>query len=131
MRVENHTGRITKIPVTGKNESGGVATKASVTLLPGVNDVDPDLWAKCEEIALVKSLIEMGARKGGIVVGDRKKSLKTLAEFPEKVAIETIEETVSVELLKGWQATEKREKVLAAIAAQFEAIDPKRDRPAQ
>jgi hypothetical protein len=130
MRVENHTGHITKIPVMSQAASGGTAASAaSVVLLPGVNEVDPGAWKECEKIALVKSLIELGERKGGLVVGDPKKSLKSLAEFSEKEAIAIAEETIDVGLLKGWKASEKREKVLEVVAAQLDLIDPKSDKP--
>lgn len=130
MRIENHTERITRIPIMGQTAAKTVAVVDHVTLLPGVNEVDPAKWDKVKDYDLVKRLAEEGRRGKGFVVGDPKKSLKTLADLSEKEARYTVEDTVDAKLLAAWKASEKRETVIAAIDAQFEKIDPKESRAA-
>lgn len=125
MRVENYTGHVTKIPIMmANNQTGAVTEKIAVILHEGVNEVDPALWAECEKIAYVKSLQDMGFRRGGIVAGDPKVSLRNLDALKPQIAIDTVEDTMDAKLLASWRLTERRESVLKAIDAQAKKLDP-------
>lgn len=129
MRVENHTERVTKIPIMFTHEkTGHCAEVDSIVLLPGVNDVDPEKWAKVKDFEHVKLLVKLGAKRGGFVVGKPTESLATLEKLDAEDAIETVDECVDAKLLAAWRASEKRAAVLEALEKQIEKIDPRKDR---
>lgn len=130
MRVENHTGHVMRIPIMAASgaEKRHVSEVDNVTLLPGVNEVDPSKWAKCEPIDLIRRLVKAGERKGGIVVGDPKKSLRVLSDLDEDDAIETVEGTFDAALLGTWAKNDRRTAVLEAVVKQIDLIDPKEAR---
>jgi dihydroorotate dehydrogenase len=129
MRVENHTDHVNKIPIMVTDEkTGHCAERDAIILLPGVNDVDAEKWAKIAGAPLVKVLTGLG-RRGGFVVGDPKETIaKSLAHLSEADAKDTVAECVDKALLVAWRASEKRQGVLEAIVAQIDAIDPRSDK---
>jgi hypothetical protein len=93
----------------------------AVKLMPGINEVDEETWDKPEVSNSAADLV-----KAGLVVVDRKVSLKDLAALKPEEAISSVKETVDRALLEQWKATEKRPAVLQAIQAQIAAITPEK-----
>jgi hypothetical protein len=130
--VINHTSSVYRIPIqtSGKKPTDRPVVVAHVVLLPGVNAVDADEWDLAKDAGVMPALLKLKGR-GGFEVGDTRVDLTSLAGIKdEEEAIALVKETVGADLLKSWQRTEKRKKVLDAIEDQIDAIDPRNDKAA-
>lgn len=128
--VVNHTEQVYRIPIMdpGLGKDPRPTTAATITLLPGANAVDPDEWEMVEDYPIV-ALLRKKKQRGGFEVGDPKLDVRTLAGFKDiDEAKELIDATVDGDLLKTWLRSEKRPDLVAALEAQMEKIDPRRDR---
>lgn len=104
------------MPLVKNNEARVHNLGGHLTLGPGVNNPDPKAWAEAKKIKLVQHHLEEGTFE--------ELDVKDLAQVSEKRAVKLVSDTVDRELLKTFAATEKREKVKAAIAKQLEKINP-------
>jgi hypothetical protein len=80
-----------------------------LSLMPGTNEVDPAVWAKCKEIAVTRHHVEAGT-----LVERAESSLK---DFKPEQAIKLVNETVDVALLERWLGTVTNRRVTDAIHA--------------
>lgn len=99
MFINNREPRILSLNSTG----------AQVRLMPGINEVDPSLWAKVKHHPLAKHLIGDGVLK---CPGEE------LTKMNPREAIQVVRDTLDAELLEQWSAEETRKQVLAAITEQ-------------
>jgi hypothetical protein len=104
------------MPLVKNNEARVHNLGGHLTLGPGVNNPDPKAWAEAKKIKLVQHHLEEGTFE--------ELDVKDLAQVSEKRAAKLVADTVDRELLKSWAASEKREKVKAAIVKQLEKINP-------
>jgi hypothetical protein len=131
--VINHTGTVYRIPINTKEGKGmgeRISAVAHVVLLPGANAVAEDLLELIVEYPTVQSLFKPKGK--ALEVIDAKIDATTLAGFKDEAdTIDLVDKTVDADLLKSWQRTEKRKKVLDAIEEQLAAIDPRNDKAAK
>jgi hypothetical protein len=92
-----------------------------VTLMPGVNDVDPALWDKAQKIALVQHFLKSGVLK---VVSGGSESHKDIAALEEHEALELVDRTVDHNLLTAFAEQDKRGAIRKAIDKQLAKITP-------
>lgn len=123
--IHNTEGRVCSIAlphVEGASKRNR-ATHASVTLLPGVSPVSLIDW----RLALKQKMVQLHVQEGHFVELDA----NSIADLPDKKALELIDLTVHRPLLLDWADQEKRPRVRTAIASQLEKIaptKPKKDR---
>ena len=103
---ENFTGSITP-------------TDPELKLDPGINKVDPDLWAKLKSQKMVRTHIDNGIWiEHGIH--------DTLAGLSVDVAVRLIPRTFEKKLLEEWKKVDERKPVQTAIETQFDLIKRQR-----
>lgn len=96
-------------------------------LKPGVNDVDPKLWADAAKDSEIQAMLDDGA----IVLleqdnGDSTKApakVTSLKGFGEKKALNIIKDTFDYEMLQLWSADEQRQNVKVALAKQLADLE--------
>jgi len=88
-------------------------------LLPGINEVDAEEWAKALRIPVVQALV----KKGILVPEGGKKT--DITQLDDDEALSRIGKTVDRALLEKWLAGEKRQRVREAVQAQLETIKPR------
>lgn len=94
---------------------------SSISLKPGVNEVDSALW---ERIVAKDNIVQFWVKSGVLVVsGDAKKPALPFSELPVADAITLVTDTFDVALLNDWRASERRGGVLAAIEKQIQLIE--------
>lgn len=86
-----------------------------ITIMPGVNKVDPAAWALLGPLDKNKALSHY-LKEGTLELLQD----STLKDLPLDKAVKLVESTVSYNLLVEWQATEGRSKVRRAIDKQLE-----------
>jgi hypothetical protein len=119
MLVLNHRNGLHHV---GDSSSG----KASLTFLPGLNDVDEKAFTKALELPAFKALVDDEVMEVVLTKAGKPVAAAEVAQLPEKQTLALVAETVDSKLLKAWQLTEKRQPVLDAIQAQLDAIDPRK-----
>jgi len=107
-------------------------------LLPGHNEIDDADWEGIKGQLLDKIKdgtiipIEVETKKSIEVNGKEKtKKITTtkFSEFPANKALEIVEDTFDINVLKKWKAKESRDEIRAAIAQQIELVkDPKKQK---
>lgn len=122
MLVKNNETRFHRIGLGPKATDG-------FTLKPGVNDVDPALWAKAKEIKLIQWHIDNGTleelhetTKGAEAAAAP--AVQDLSGMSARLATKVVGNTVDRELLERWKASESRDTVTKAIDAQLDRITP-------
>ena len=99
----------------------------SITLKPGVNEVDSEAFNQAKKIQLVqfylkeKQLEQVSSADAG---GDEGDEGSDLSQYSATDAIALVKETTDVGLLNKWKAAESRKTVNDAIDSQLEDIDP-------
>ncbi len=97
-----------------------------VQIKSGVNrDVDPATWEKIQQMPLVPDLLEIGALKvqdDVEVITDAPTAQGALANKPVKDALEMINASFDVDLLKEWDFAENRVRIKNAIQKRIKAI---------
>jgi len=97
-----------------------------IQLKSGVNrDFDPSQWDKIKEMPVVKDLLSIGAlavQEDVEVVDSSVKPTGGLATMPVKEALDAIDATFDLDLLKEWDFAENRIRIKNAIAKRVKAI---------
>jgi hypothetical protein len=105
------------------NKAGGTE---HVQLKSGVNrDVSQADWEKIQGLPLVKDLLSLGALKvqeDVEVVDTSVKAAGGLTTMPVKDALDAIDATFDLDLLKEWDFAENRVRIKNAIAKRVKAI---------
>jgi hypothetical protein len=94
--------------------AAGAPEPPNDALLPGINEVDAEEWAKAEKIPLVQHYLEEGILKV-------RRQAPELTQLKPKEAHDLVRRTVDRTLLEKWYGTEKRRDVLEAIERQIQA----------
>jgi hypothetical protein len=97
-----------------------------IQLKSGVNrDFDPTQWDKIKEMPVVKDLLSIGAlavQEDVEVVETSVKATGGLSTMPVKEALDAIDATFDLDLLKEWDFAENRIRIKNAIAKRVKAI---------
>jgi len=97
-----------------------------IQLKSGVNrDFDPSQWDKIKEMPVVKDLLSIGAlavQEDVEVVETSVKATGGLSTMPVKEALDAIDATFDLDLLKEWDYAENRIRIKNAIAKRVKAI---------
>lgn len=97
-----------------------------IQLKSGVNrDFDPTQWDKIKEMPVVKDLLSLGAlavQEDVEVVETSVKATGGLSTMPVKEALDAIDATFDLDLLKEWDFAENRIRIKNAIAKRVKAI---------
>lgn len=97
-----------------------------IQLKSGVNrDFDPLKWEKIKEMPVVKDLLSLGAlavQEDVEVVETAVKATGGLSTMPVKEALDAIDATFDLDLLKEWDYAENRIRIKNAIAKRVKAI---------
>jgi hypothetical protein len=97
-----------------------------ILLKSGVNrDFNPTQWDKIKDISVVKDLLSLGAitvQEDVEVVETSVKATGGLSTMPVKEALDTIDATFDLDLLKEWDFAENRIRIKNAIAKRVKAI---------
>lgn len=97
-----------------------------IQLKSGVNrDFDPTQWDKIKEMPVVKDLLSIGAlavQEDVEVVETSVKATGGLSTMPVKEALDAIDATFDLDLLKEWDYAENRIRIKNAIAKRVKAI---------
>lgn len=98
-----------------------------IQIKSGVNrDVDPADWEKIKDMPLVGELISLGALKVQedveVVTTPEKDVSGGLSTMPVKDALEAINGTFDLDILKEWDYAENRVRIKNAIAKRVKAI---------
>lgn len=132
MIIEQTENRVNIIPCVERN--GVVNNK--ITLLPGCNDVDDELWKKAR--VSVKDKIERGLIKEHhakveekevpIPNTDKKRKVikidsKDLKDLEPEEAEEIVKNTFSLKTLGKWKKSESRDSVRNVILNQIEQVE--------
>lgn len=128
-----HEARIWGIGCAIKDpETGKTVDSETVTIFPGVHDLDDEQWAKIKDRPEIKERIEGGklqvnleekAAKGKNVKKTETGLPKVLDNFATQDAVELISGVMEADQLKAWEKGEKRPAVKKAIKEQLKAID--------
>lgn len=118
MLVQNKRKSIVFVPTAGE------VTAQGLKLLPGVNDVDPDLWAKAKELKVIKHMLDNDELVEEIAGKAGSQAITKITALPDKAAYKVVRETLDADLLARWATEEKRPSVKSAIAAQLAKIAP-------
>lgn len=102
-----------------KYNRDGIHHAGALRLLPGLNEVDEELFDEATSWPAFKALIDEG-----LIEVVPKKKVADLSKTPVREMIDLVKQSVSKDLLEEMLKTEKREPVIKAIEAQLEAIDP-------
>lgn len=100
----------------------------NVTLVPGNNEVEPEVWEQLAKNANVRTLLEDDDTENGkpVLEVDAKVSLKDISKLDTKKAVKVVKGTFDRGLLRHWQRTEvSRREVADAVDAQLRAVDPR------
>ncbi len=125
--------RLLVVPYKGK--SGMVV--GSITLLPGCNDVDDDIWKSAREMVedkiKHKLIIEEHAKieiKDVPIPNTKGKTrkivkidAKTLKELEPDEAEDIVKNTFDLKTLKKWKKGESRDAVRSVIIGQIETVE--------
>lgn len=112
MLIKNNASRIHQI--------GG---KKMIQLMPGVNVVDPELWAEAEKVKVVQHYLDTEEFQ---VIDEKATGPK---DKNAKEAAKLASETFDLALLKSWLDDEPRAGVTKAIQAQIDLINAAGDVP--
>lgn len=98
-----------------------------IQIKSGVNrDVDPADWEKIKDMPLVGELLSLGALKVQedveVVTTPEKDVSGGLATMPVKDALEAINGTFDLDILKEWDYAENRVRIKNAIAKRVKSI---------
>lgn len=97
-----------------------------IQLKSGVNrDFDPTQWDKIKEMPVVQDLLSLGAlavQEDVEVVETSVKATGGLSTMPVKEALDAIDATFDLDLLKEWDYAENRIRIKNAIAKRVKAI---------
>jgi len=97
-----------------------------IQLKSGVNrDFDSTQWDKIKEMPIVKDLLTIGAlavQEDVEVVEAPVKATGGLSTMPVKAALDAIDATFDLDLLKEWDYAENRIRIKNAIAKRVKAI---------
>lgn len=97
-----------------------------IQLKSGVNrDVDPADWEKIKEMPLVSDLLALGALKvqdDVEVVESGSQASGGLETLPVREALDSINGTFDLDLLKEWDRAENRVRIKNAIAKRIKAV---------
>lgn len=97
-----------------------------IQLKSGVNrDFDPTQWDKIKEMPVVQDLLSLGAlavQEDVEVVETSVKATGGLSTMPVKEALDAIDATFDLDLLKEWDFAENRIRIKNAIAKRVKAI---------
>jgi hypothetical protein len=127
----------------------GMADGAVVQLVPGPNELEKADWeaikdhpvvkarmekdvidmtrGKVKMLEVVVAKVETGSSDDNSGSDDNNEGGSTLSSLNATDAVKLIKETFNVELLRKWEEDETRKKPMAAIKAQFEAIEKSRE----
>lgn len=101
------------------------------TILPGVQEIDDEVWKKMKEVPDVQERIEAGRLvevKTAATKGAKDESEhglpKSLAKFSVPDATELVSGVMDIDVLKAWSKIEKRTTVKDAIRDQLKALEP-------
>lgn len=132
MIIEQTENRVNVIPCVERN--GVVNNK--ITLLPGCNDVDDELWKKAR--GSVKDKIERGLIKERHAKVEEKEvpipntnkkrkvttiDSKDLKDLEPEEAEKVIKDTFNLKTLKKWKKAESRDSVRNVILNQIEQVE--------
>jgi len=106
--------------------SGRAGGTEHIQLKSGVNrDFDPNNWDRIKEMSIVKDLLSIGAlavQEDVEVVEIAVKATGGLSKLPVKEALDTLDATFDLDLLKEWDYAENRIRIKNAIAKRVKAI---------
>jgi hypothetical protein len=103
------------------------------TILPGVQEIDDEVWEKMKQVPDVQARIEAGrlveVKTGAKNAKDETEHglPKSLAKFSVPDATELVSGVMDVDVLKAWSKSEKRTTVKDAIRDQLKALEPGED----
>lgn len=89
-----------------------------VRFVPGVNEVDSDVWAQMQKDPTIKRMLEDGVLK-------EKSKSETFKKLPAQGAEKVIAQTYDIGLLTKWKAEETRRPVISAIDKQLAMVEAK------
>ncbi len=128
-----------KVIPAGRYKKGENPIKKNILLLPGMNEIDDDLWKAARKLVLHqigKYIIEHHAQvsEQKKVIEDpetKEKKEETVVEIKSKEfkkldisrAIEIVQDTWNIDTLKKWEKEEGRDSVRAEIKNQIEKIE--------
>jgi hypothetical protein len=103
--------------------------KTDAFVMPGVNDIDPELFEPyAKDHPVIKHLLEQG-EEGGLVY-DAKTALKTLAGIKTvKECAELIKDTFNLVLLEQWLEAEERAQVQKLLESKIKDIKEPEKKP--
>src|SRR5690606_28599282 len=103
----------------------GLNTKeCSVKLMPGVNQVDDEQWAKVKDMKLVKHLLASGSLKIAEPAKEKGQGkAQSIKEMNAGEAIKLVDQTLDEALLAKFAGEEDRKSVVDAIEKQFKKLE--------
>ena len=127
MLVEWTQARVYSIWTNAKTVPGAPpAAKLETTLVPGINEVDDEMWGRIAQHPNVKHYLEAGdlkvqnPPKDG---PDRKKNAKGLLQYQIIEAKKLVRQTYDKQLLLEWKENDTRAGITSEIDRQITKID--------
>ena len=111
MIIRNNTARLI----------GTKIGEQKVRLIPGANDVDPEVWAAMRDMRVIKTML----KAGDLEEPKTKAEAAPVVDFKKlkaSDAVKLVSDTLDVDTLEGWYADEDRKKVAEAIEKQLEKV---------
>lgn len=134
--VQNNCERMIQMRLPGKQTKAGVLPGKLLTLVPGVNLVDADMWTEVQKNRLNQKLLtskikpsrapEQNPERVGqfmLVAQEPISAQAPLSAMNDQKALGLVEEIIDTTLLRKLKGQESRPKILKAIDARIEAIE--------
>ena len=100
--------------------NGAKKLRPSVIFKPGLNQLDPKLWAAVKVHPDVKAMLDDEILE---VIGKESDSAEDLAKMDDKKALKLVADTMDHTVLVKWYAAEKRDSLQVAIRGQLEKLN--------
>ncbi len=120
MLINYNKPNVLTLPLTTKDK----ATAGSVMLVPGINEIPKDTWARLEKLPKIERLIKSKHVTVELPVDDTEEDF-ALGKASIADAAKIVKKTWNILLLEEWAAGEARAGVVKAIHAQIKLVEDK------
>lgn len=101
-----------------KNERNEPVSGEELKIIPGVNIIDADKWKVAFKHPIVQQLVSLGT----LEASDGSKPHLFLKRLKPKDAMDVVQKTIDVNILRTWDDNENRVQIKHQIARQLKAL---------